>query len=488
MGKLNNYIFYFILSLLFLGCTNAENENSFNHQSIDTLILNDNSKQISISSNKNPVSFRLKINNRFPLSITDMLDSIRQISKLKKIPREQAAWEFVAKNTFHSHPLTEKCSQHSSEIFLNSVGGGLCESRATTLADLWQKMQFDSRVINLVNYHVVAEVFSAGKWKMYDADNEIFYYNDMNQIASFRELREQPELIAKPYKNYDFKNPFTENNMWTEKLAQWYGLSEIDTISWQADSINDVRFSLPPNTTMTMYSENNKNIYSIIVELTDKSNGLLKLPFLPYAATGSFSFLANGSVYSVSNTDTIIFQHSELIKSLKILEVTGTSQIIYMVNPSLNVLSKTTTVAIESTEDLCIKTIEVNKNAMPFFLPNRTALERLFLDSILNSVYLDYLVTSVNYKTGNIDTYLASEYVKFLSLDKSLTEKEKELFRNKFQEQLPMHLSELGSSKEDFVLLLNKYHPLSLYYLFSSVRYNKSEFLLETWRKHFDTL
>ncbi len=488
MGKLINCFFYLSLFFLFFSCTNNEKEKSYNYKSIDTLFLSGKSEQISISSNENPVSFRLKINNRFPLSIADMIENIQQISIQKSISEEQAAWEFVTKNTFHSHRLTEKCNQHNSEFFINSVGGGLCESRATVLADLWRNMNFESRIINMVNYHVVAEVFSAGKWKMYDADNEIYYYNEKNEIASFHELREHPDWVVNPLQNYDFRSPYTEKNLWTEKLGQWYSSAEINTISWEIDSISDVEFSLPPNTQMTLYLQNSKNIFSISVELTEKSKGLIKLPFVPYCAIGVFSFKANDSAFVLSNNDTLLFHNNEFIKNFNITNVRSNSRIIYLVNPRLKILSETTIIVTESTEKLTIKTSEIDKNKIPVFLPNRLAVERIFLDSVLNTVYLNYLANSSAYTSENIDEYLNVEFRKFLDTDKSLQYDDKELLLKKFPKQLKLYLLEIGSSKEDFILLVNKYHPMSLCYLFASIRYDKSEFLMETWRKHFDGL
>lgn len=86
-------------------------------------------------------------------------------------------------------------------------------------------MDFDSRLINLVDYHIVSEVFSDGKWKMFDADKSIYYFNEKKEIASVDELRETPSLVSSPNGIYDFKNQYTFHNLWTEKLAHVYKIA-----------------------------------------------------------------------------------------------------------------------------------------------------------------------------------------------------------------------------------------------------------------------
>ncbi len=150
-----------------------------------------------------PVSFNLEINNEFPLKMTDILDNVRSLSAHKSIPVEQAAWEYVFFLTFHSDPYTEESWQHEPLIFLNSLGGGFCDDRASVLAKLWMELGFKAKIIRLEG-HVVPEVFSGNKWKMYDPDEGVYYLNDRNEIASVSELEKNPHWISHPQKNKVF--------------------------------------------------------------------------------------------------------------------------------------------------------------------------------------------------------------------------------------------------------------------------------------------
>lgn len=76
-------------------CQNPEIQKIYNYKSHDTLTLVDSNDQIIIAVKDRPVNFKLKINNRFPLTIDNMLEKIEDIVEQKNISKEQAAWEFV---------------------------------------------------------------------------------------------------------------------------------------------------------------------------------------------------------------------------------------------------------------------------------------------------------------------------------------------------------------------------------------------------------
>lgn len=482
MDKLKTYFFYLCFCFAFFSCSNPENKNNYKHTFADSIVISD-SMQLVISSKGKPVNFKLNINDRFPITKEQMLKKIDEIAHDENIPKEQAACEFVSRNTFHSKPLTEKQWQNNPGLFINSVGGGLCESRAALLADLWSTMNFDSRLVNLVNYHVVAEVYAGGKWKMFDADNYIFYHNEKNEIASFDELRNNPVLVSEPLAKYDFGNQYTEHSSWTEKLAEIYRSAVVDTISIEPDEEFNFEITLPANTSLTFHSANSKSISSVTIELRPESKGLLNLPLVPYLAVGGFSFRENDSLYSVKTNDTLWFTTSRFVKNIHIVDVDKSARIMYLVNPRLNILNGKNQVRIESSEELELNTTEYIENVVPNLFASDVAMERLELDSVLGAVYLDFIVNSETYKSGNINNYLQAEFERFLSCDNSLSQNDREELEKKFPMQVQSYLSELNLSNEQFIRVTNSYHPVSLYYLYSGIRYNKPDFFPELWRE-----
>lgn len=155
----------------------------------------------------------------------------------------------------------------------------------------------------------------------------------------------------------------------------------------------------------------------------------------------------------------------------------------YLVNPYLNVLSSKNFIAVESSGELRVNTSNYNDGSLRKLIPNNFAIERLMLDLLLHLVYLDFMIKSKPYYSGNIDNYLLSEFQVFLALDTTLSKFEKEQFLQIFPEKIRLNFSDMNTTPLKFIELSNKYHPMSLYYLFSSVRYNKSGFMLQTWNE-----
>src|SRR5690606_28353308 len=129
------------------------------------------------------------------LEMTDIIRVIEDSSLKKKTTIEEEAWKYVSQSTFWISPLTSKSWQHNPILFLNSIGGGFCDDRASVLAGIWRNW-FDSvRVIGL-NGHVVSEVYSINKWKMYDADRKVAYLNANNEVCSVAELEDSSQFVS----------------------------------------------------------------------------------------------------------------------------------------------------------------------------------------------------------------------------------------------------------------------------------------------------
>ncbi|MBW7936869.1 MAG: hypothetical protein H3C71_06990, partial [Flavobacteriales bacterium] len=135
---MKSFKFFFILSLFSFRFFHIDAQvvysNSYPFHLESDIQFNDTINGFSIENpNNHPVSFYLDINHLFPLDENRMLSFIEALANQKNIPLEQATWVWVRENTFFNPPYTSERWQHNPLIFLNSIGGGLCDDIASVL-------------------------------------------------------------------------------------------------------------------------------------------------------------------------------------------------------------------------------------------------------------------------------------------------------------------------------------------------------------------
>lgn len=310
---------------------------------IDTMMKVDDKNSIIIrNENDFPAQFNLSINKHFPLSLSDMMASIHQLSICENIPDYVAAWKYVARNTFHTKPLTPESWQHSPTLFINSIGGGFCDDRAAILARLWQEQGYPVQVIGLSG-HVVPQVYVNDNWEMYDPDL-FLYYQKEDRVLSVNELAINTELILRgPNRGRKYAAFYqsTDDNIVS---TEWY-LSYND---WTDE------FILPPFSELIIF--NNKAVPIIMIRLSEKSIGKLKVPFVPVAVSKKSIFSAQYDVNATSKKSFFLFKTSNPISELAIDKVFDETIVYYLVNPLLSVFEKENTIKIESDTKLIIQT------------------------------------------------------------------------------------------------------------------------------------
>jgi hypothetical protein len=112
-------------------------------------------------------------------------------------PMRQRAWRFVVAQRRHTSPVTGGLFQHQPDLYLRSIGSGLCDDSATVLHWIWRRLGLDSRVVGL-NGHVVAEVWAGSRWELYDPDFGIYYFNRNGSVASVDDVANDPDLATRP--------------------------------------------------------------------------------------------------------------------------------------------------------------------------------------------------------------------------------------------------------------------------------------------------
>jgi len=122
-------------------------------------------------------------------------------------PFYRKLWRYLVKNRYHFDPYTGDVWGHSPVLYLNSIGFGFCDDVAAVYYFLATRAGYQARVWNLngpdfTTGHVVPEVLVKDHWEMYDPDMEVYYWNEIGQVAKVEELGDFPKLITKPIKPF----------------------------------------------------------------------------------------------------------------------------------------------------------------------------------------------------------------------------------------------------------------------------------------------
>jgi len=457
---------------------------SFLFSTMKKLVLDSSDSGIQLENNSDTTAyFKLKINDKFPLSINEMINEIKAISAKSNVSEELVAWSYVSGRTFYSKPYTLNNWPHHPEIFVNSLGGGLCDDVSSVLVYLYHAMGYKARVVGL-NGHVVAEVFAHNKWEMFDVDHRI-YYGHSNHIASVAELSAHPNWVANPSQNHTNQrfNLYTFRTNLSKALSDIYaeGLHTDDT-EWHLNTkhFNDTLI-LPPNSILQFLKANHDNLKAAIVRVGQNSLGKIQIPLVPYYATGTFQFSINDSIFSSKNGDTLWFDPNVRLDSIVIQEIIGTAQIVYLTNPVLKIFGDTNFVRVRSSQNIALRKVKEPGNPVKtFYKLDYIRAENLF-DSLIAVVYRNYLVNSKPYTSGGVKDYLKNEFQQYLKSDTSLDKEQSDTLKTELISQYNSLREKLGLSEQNFIDLVNEYHPLPLYYFFCSVRYGKQGFILHKW-------
>lgn len=471
MGVRINHTYLLVVFSFLAACTNRmQEENKHPYSLTKRVLLSDSLNTIIISNSANyAVSFTLDINNKFPLTIDKILKEIHQ----SKLPYPQSAWYYVKENTFSANPFSSEKWQHTPELFLNSLGGGLCDDRASVLAYIYKAMGDSVRVKGL-NGHIVTEIYYNNKWQMFDADNGVYYCDENSVVLSVDELEHNPDRIRNPqyFCNSQLTNPvFSFPNPTATRFADFYASSDdnTDVTEWHMPAYKcDSQFVLPSHSSLKFVFDANKTIANVIVELTEASKGELKIPFVSAWARGRFNFVNENRTVNVEDT-TYTFPIEKIHGKIDIQMVNSSSRIYYLVNPKLQIISDTNYVQITSSSTIGFTQQTSETTGVRF------AQDFLFFDTIQKKYPTFYKELEARRKNESLVDYLSNQYLAFLKRDDVLSE----LNIKEMTEQFKSDINYMSENDIAFQNLLEKHYPVSIFYLFAASKYKRMDYLNE---------
>lgn len=474
MGLIFKAIYLLILINFLLSCTNNNlNSSKLNVKTVKDFHFVDSTYVIQIDNLKeDPVKFNININDIFPLDYVKLNQEIEKLSIKSKISYESAAWIYVSNNTYHSKPLTSENWQHNPLIFLNSIGGGLCDDRASVLSKLWMNHGDSSRIIGLEG-HVVPEVFVNQKWQMFDPDYKVNYCDENNIPTSVKDLESSKDsvLITKCHFNYvsplfKYPNPISkkvtsfyksDNN---EDVTQWH-------LNYSSEFTND--FILPSFSTLKIGFNKNTGVINFVVELNLESKGQLKIPLVPINATGKAQFLVDEQNVLI-NGKTDLTPQKHFYSEIEVVKVDKKTKISYLINPKLSVFKVKNKIELNSSDTLNL----LIKSSSEKFPNTLFGEEYLFFD--MKSIeYKGYLDLIANYNNETIDKkFIDEKFLMFLDYDESLTQVEKLNYINQFQKDYSYVTKTFDNNQQS---IIKKEYPRSIFYLFLGSKYQKMDYI-----------
>lgn len=458
------FVLVFLVGLSLLGCQRTHNRHWENQ--LHRIALNDSINTIVITNEQSvPVEFSMKINNQFPLDFEDIETTIKQIAQTEKISKEQAAYLYVKENTFQNKPFTDNSWQHEPLLFLNSIGGGFCDDRASVLAQIWKKQGYQSRIIGLEG-HIVPEVYVNNKWHMYDPDCGVFYCDSDGSVFSVAALENFSEKIFHRSCSELKQNPaFQNKNPLSERYASYYASKDnnknITASAWNYKNTYSSNFFLPSYSALEIQYDEKKQITNIRVKLNRNSQGELQIPLVPYKMNGTLKATINEEKIAVKNSE-IKLSEKEYISKIVIEQVTSNSEVHYLVNPKLLFIQQNNLLEIKTSSPLMATSKQSSENSTVLF----GGIGLFFnLTSRSNQLFLENIA---EYRGEEIDlAFLRQQYNAFLLMDSSLstTQQKKHLdyFDNDIQEAL------LEDDKQNMAIL-KQHYPISVFYLFLALK------------------
>lgn len=345
-----------VFLLLFTNC--GEHHKASEHlveQHLD-FVGNRNGGVIVLTNNTDrSASFSLNINDRFPVTDSMLMQAVRSISKELNVHETEAAWMYVSDNTFHVRPYTVENWIHEPSLFINSIGGGLCNNRASVLAGIWQMFGYEVRVTGLTG-HVVPEVFCNGKWQMFDPDEKIYFCNSVGEVMSIDEIagsvRTASELKDRICSTVFYAFPSVDTVAAGRYLGYILSTSDnYDVTDWHLSGnvVPSTMYQLPSNSSLLFVSNDGVHLNRIILRLSESSKGILDLPFVATQIVGDIDTengMMSGSV-SLENS----------LMPLKIQGCSARAEITFAVNGKLrNLKVGTNSVTVSSNINMQLST------------------------------------------------------------------------------------------------------------------------------------
>jgi len=283
--------------------------------------------------------------------ISEMKAEVNKISVEMKTPPFRSAWRYVIDNSsFCDDTLFSQSYEwlRNPEVFINSVGFGICADRAFVLAALWKSMGFGARVWALSDNHAVAEVNDGSGWKMFDPDKGCYFEKeDTAAVASVAEIasdialkcitRNPRQTLADFINDEEYCLPFDQPSSVEIRALYQSGKNLVSDSLLSYRTVSDTML-LPGRSELHFWKsdslliEANIKIKNLVeIKLLPGSEGMLYLPLMPLWADGQFVFKKSGESYAVSGHQEFDFG-SAAIDSFYISATLDTSSMLFLAN------------------------------------------------------------------------------------------------------------------------------------------------------------
>ncbi len=293
-------------------------------------------------------SFLLNVNNlsfsdskELESTLIDYGDSTEAI--------EKRAWRYVKDHAYFDQPLTDSTWIHDPGIFINSLGFGYCDDKASVLAFIWEKLGLYSRVWSLGG-HVVPEVYVNDGWSMYDPEYEVYYQTNPNYVNGVEDLAKQPSIVRSGYLDkMPCNNIHAMWNRYSYKTAKTYFTTENNLISdWYSSPVEEYPliitippmgiFEFPGKFESTLISAKGDTISSFAnAKLTIPKgwSGNINIPLVIHSIKGKGELVIAGKKYMVGSKPlcSLINSRTEFVCDLNFNLIQEPIEIIYLVNP-----------------------------------------------------------------------------------------------------------------------------------------------------------
>jgi hypothetical protein len=320
------------------------------------------------NAGRSPIEFKVLPNNKDFSSLDNIVSYIKDKAKeFPEKPLEICAWEFVYNNTFHDKDIVidDWTRTTMPELILSSVGGGLCGTRSAVLTNILVALGYKARSW-CIEGHVVTEVFSDGRWKVLDPDSGVYFFNDEKQIASYKELCDNPQWFndtARCVFIDSSESKVSETYMYYAIYAHCFSSVEDNRVfytNFDYKLENENIYFLPEGAELIMPWENSeRGKFYLCAKLIIPSNykGKIKIPLVLDKIEGKGKIKFNKKRYEIDGCMTNFGDFNLMLGNFSIIENHG-MEFYFFINPQLFFEKEINNIIIKSSD---IKELDVEK-------------------------------------------------------------------------------------------------------------------------------
>ena len=371
LGSMVISIYFMFAVLVLSGCVTNENRGEDDKISSKDFILSTESPATSAiiirNTGEETVRFKLKLNGKLYYDEREILEAIRKMTpEYPDEPLRRKAWRFVRDNSTHATPLTRERWQHSPTVFINSVGVGNCDDKASVLSFIWTGFGHKSRVWGLGG-HVVAEVFVDSHWEMYDPQYEVYYLTNDTVVAGVEELASNPLLITKAI------NKLKGGKSLSAVALRYSGYTASKYTTLDNNSVSDyysepitsekLLFDIPSHATfefpalyepilMDMHKQNTNGYANAKLTIPPHWTGDIKTPLAIHSIRGSGTLIFKNREYTIESEELQkeIIDRLSFIHKFELHVGKEPVSIVYLINSRLTRLQAQNQLQIEGSQ------------------------------------------------------------------------------------------------------------------------------------------